>query len=157
MAGSIPIFTALGGRIFKGHTVTRQRLLGLGVIRLSRLTPWEAAAFVNGCSSILLVPLLLMVGVPRLLTAPWDDVAFQASGQGVVAGVLGLVAYTVAISRLGPARSSLSTAMVPLMTALGGTWILDERLTAPTLWALLLVVPGIAVAGGALQRLPKSA
>lgn len=195
MAGSIPIFTALGGRVFKGHTITRERVLGLGAIacgmlvfaignfgdaattwpgdvmflsagvlwsayslslRLSELTPWEAAAFVNGCSSILLVPLLLVVGVPRLLTAPWDDVAFQVLGQGVVAGVLGLVAYTVAISRLGRARASLSTALVPLMTALGGTWLLDERLSAPTLWALFLVVPGIAVAGGALQRAPKS-
>jgi multidrug transporter EmrE-like cation transporter len=38
------------------------------------------------------------------------------------------------------------------MTALGGTWMLDERLTAPTLWALALVVPGIVMAGGAFDR-----
>jgi drug/metabolite transporter (DMT)-like permease len=158
MAGSIPLFTALGGRVFKGHTITRWRLLGLGTIacgmltfaigtfgdglstwrgdvlllaagvlwaayslsfRLTRLTPWEAAAFVNGCSSLLLVPLLLIVGVPRLLSAPWNDVALQAVGQGMVAGVLGLIADTVALARLGPARASLSTALVPVMTALG--------------------------------------
>jgi drug/metabolite transporter (DMT)-like permease len=192
MAGSIPLFTALGGRLFKGQTVTRCRLLGLGAIgcgmlvfsignfgdatstwpgdllllaasvlwsayslsfRLTQLTPWQAAAFVNGCSSVLLVPLLLIVGVPRLLTAPWNDVVLQALGQGVVAGVLGLVAYTAAIARLGPARASLSTALVPVMTALGGTWMLDEQLTTPTLWALALVVPGIAVATGALERI----
>jgi drug/metabolite transporter (DMT)-like permease len=191
MAGSIPLFTALGGRLFKGHAIAVWRLLGLGAIacgmlvfalgnfadavttwpgdllflaagvlwsayslsfRLTRLTPWQAAAFVNGCSAVLLVPVLLVVGVPRLLTAPLDDVVLQAVGQGVVAGVLGLVAYTVAVARLGPARASLSTALVPVMTALGGTWMLNERLTAPTLWALALVVPGIVMAGGAFER-----
>ncbi|MBT2304873.1 DMT family transporter [Variovorax paradoxus] len=190
MAGSIPLFTALGGRVFKGHTISRQHLFGLGMIacgmlifaignvgaglstwrgdllllaagvlwaayslsfRLTKLTPWEAAAFVNGWSSILLVPLVLIAGVPRLLTAPWSDVALQAVGQGVVAGVLGLVAYTVAIARLGPARASLSTALVPVMTALGGSWVLNEQLTVPTLWVMALIAPGIVIAGGALS------
>jgi hypothetical protein len=34
--------------------------------------------------------------------------------------------------------------------------MLNEQLTAPTLWALALIAPGIAVAGGALERAPKS-
>ncbi|MFT4243644.1 MAG: DMT family transporter [Acidovorax sp.] len=118
------------------------------------LTPWQGAAVVNLWSALLLLPLLAVWGVPRLLSAPWTDVAWQALGQGVVAGMLGLVAYTAAIARLGVARAALSAALVPLLTALGAAWLLDEPLAPGTLAALALVVPGVALASGAL-RLPR--
>jgi drug/metabolite transporter (DMT)-like permease len=115
------------------------------------VTSWQGAAFVNAWSALLLLPIVLVVGVPRLFTAPWTDVAWQALGQGVVAGMLGLVTYTAAIKRLGAARASLSAALVPVMTALGAAWLLGEPLTGATLLALALVVPGVALAGGALR------
>lgn len=112
------------------------------------LTPWQGAAFVNGWSTLLLLPLLWIVGVPRLLSAHWPDVALQAVGQGVVAGVLGLVVYTVAISRLGAARASLSAAVVPVLTTLGAACWMGEPITGAVLLALALVVPGIVLASG---------
>lgn len=120
--------------------------------RGSGLTPWQGAAVVNTWSSLLLLPILLAFGVPRLLTAPWTDVAWQALGQGVVAGLLGLVTYMIAIARLGAARASLSAALVPLSTALGAAWLLGEPLGVGTLAACALVACGVALASGALGR-----
>lgn len=112
------------------------------------LSAWQGAALVNLGSAVLLLPVLLVWGAPRLLSAPWADVALQALGQGVVAGLLGLVAYTVAIARLGAGRAALSAALVPVFTALGAAWLLGEA-PEPGAWiALALVVPGVVLASG---------
>lgn len=120
--------------------------------RGSGLTPWQGAALINAWSSLLLLPVLLAFGAPKLLTAPWGDVAWQALGQGVVAGLLGIVTYMAAIARLGAARASLSAALVPVSTALGAAWLLGEPLGALTLAASGLVACGVALASGVWGR-----
>lgn len=191
MAGSVPLFTALGARLAFGDRIGGLRVAGLLLIgggiavfgassvadaahawrgdllfilaamvwavytlafRGSGLTPWQGAAVINAWSSLLLLPVLLAFGAPRLLTAPWVDVAWQALGQGAVAGLLGLVTYMIAIARLGAARASLSAALVPLSTALGAAWLLGEPLGVATLAASALVACGVALAGGARGR-----
>lgn len=189
MAGSVPLFVAVGERMIQGGGLGRSRTLGLllmaaGIavlgmgawrsglatwrgdllfmlaallwsaytlaLRGSGLTAWQAAAMVNLWSCALLVPMVFVLGAPRLLSAPWTDLAVQALGQGVVAGVLGLVTYTVAIARLGAARGALSAVLVPLFTALGAAWWLGEPVDRRTWLALALVVPGMVLASGAL-------
>ena len=196
MAGSLPLFTAIGARIHKGEKVQGVRLIGLACIAIGMalfaagsfhpgslswrgdllflaaamlwavyslafghcgMTPWQGAAFVNGWSMLLLLPLLCIVGAPRLFSAPWPDVALQAAGQGVVAGVLGLVAYSVAISRLGATRASLSAALVPVLTTLGAACWMGEPITGAVLLALALVVPGIVLASGVRMKQKRSA
>jgi drug/metabolite transporter (DMT)-like permease len=191
MAGSVPLFTALGARLAFGERITGLRLPGLLlmgggmavfgasgfadaasswrgdllfilaamvwatytlVFRRSGLTPWQGAAVINAWSMLLLVPVLLVFGAPRLLSAPWTDVAGQALGQGVIAGLLGLVTYMISIAKLGAARASLSAALVPISTALGAAWLLGEPLGVGTLVACVLVAGGVALAGGALGR-----
>lgn len=120
--------------------------------RRSGLAPWEGAAVVNAASAVLLLPVVLVAGVPRLFSAPPADVAMQAAGQGILAGLLGLVVYSVAIARLGAARASLSAAAVPLLTAAGAAWLLGEPVSPALAAAIALVVPGIALAGGGLGR-----
>lgn len=120
------------------------------------LTPWQGAAFVNGWSTVLLLPPLVAYGLPRLVSAPWNDVALQAFGQGLVAGVLGVVVYTATIARLGASNAALTLALVPVVTTLGGAWILHEPITRATLVALSFVVPGVALASGMVGRMAKS-
>ncbi|MGJ7614968.1 MULTISPECIES: DMT family transporter [unclassified Variovorax] len=190
MAGSLPLFTAVGAWLHKGQKVGGIRLLGLGCIALGMvlfaagsfqgsspgwrgdllflaaamlwamhslafahcgLTPWQGAAFVNGWSALLLLPVLAFAGAPRLLTAPWADVALQATAQGVVAGLLGLVVYMVAVARLGASRASLSAAAVPVLTTLGAACWMNEPVTGAVLAALALVVPGIVLASDAVR------
>jgi drug/metabolite transporter (DMT)-like permease len=188
VAGSVPLFTALGGWWLDGERPSRTRCLGLALmaaglavsglgglaaaasawrgdllfllaallwsgytlaLRRGGLTAWQGAAAINLGSTVLLLPLLWLAGAPRLLSAPLRDVALQAVGQGLFAGLLGLALYGVAVARLGAARASLSGALVPLMTAVGAAWLLREPLTASTWIALALVLPGVALAGGA--------
>jgi len=121
--------------------------------RRSGLTPWQGAAWVNAWSALLLAAALPWLGAPRLFTAPWSDLAFQALWQGGIAGVLGLVTYTAAVRRLGASRAALSSALVPPMTALGGWWLLGEPLGAGGALAVALVALGLVAAGrGAAQR-----
>jgi drug/metabolite transporter (DMT)-like permease len=120
--------------------------------RGSGLTPWQGAAVVNGWSALLLLPVALLWGVPRLASAPWADVAWQALGQGLLAGLLGLVTYMMAVARLGAARGSLSAALVPPITAVGAAWLLAERLTAATVLAAVLVTAGVALAAGLYRK-----
>jgi drug/metabolite transporter (DMT)-like permease len=191
MAGSVPLFTALGAWRLHGEPIGGPRLAGLLLIlagmavfgagsldqlaltwrgdlffvlaalvwalytlafRRSGLTPWQGAAVINAWSCLLLLPVLLVWGVPRLASAPWTDLAWQALGQGVVAGLLGLVCYMVAIARLGAASASLSGALVPLTTTFGAAWLLGESLGAGTLAASGLVGCGVALAAGAWRR-----
>ncbi len=124
--------------------------------RSSGLTAWQGAALVNGGSALLLLPIVLLMGAPRLVTAAWTDVALQALGQGVVAGLLGLVAFLVAVRHLGAERASLSAALVPLVTSLGAAWLLGEPLGVQQLVAAAVVAVGVALAGGAWRPGTKS-
>lgn len=191
MAGSVPLFTALGAWLVDRDKVTGLRLAGLlliaggmlmfgaGIVagaaaawrgdllfilaavlwaihtlvfRRSGLSAWQGASLVNAWSALLLLPVLAVWSAPRLLSAPWFDVALQAAGQGVVAGLLGLVTYMVAIARLGAAKASLSAALAPLMTAGGAAWLLGEPLSAGTLLAAGVVACGVLLASGVIRQ-----
>lgn len=118
--------------------------------RRSSLGPWEGAAVVNGWSALALLAILPWSGAPRLFTAPLQDVLFQAVWQGGVAGLLGLVAYMAAVSRLGSARASLSAAIVPALTAAGAALLLGEPLGWQAGAAVVVVGLGVALASGAV-------
>lgn len=124
--------------------------------RRAGLTPWQAVALVNAWSLILLLPLLALSmvfnGVPKLLTAPWGDVAMQVLWQGILAGLLGLLSFTAAVSHLGPSKAALSGSLVPLISAVGAAWLLGEALGGTTLALILVVVCGVALASGAFSR-----
>lgn len=194
MAGSMPLFAALGSWALRGEQVRGLRLLGLLCIAFgmvvfalsnlrsdtsswrgdvlfllaaslwatyslafdqSGLTPWQGAAVVNGWSALLFLPVAAFFGAAKLFTAPWTDIVLQAFGQGVLAGMVGLAAYGAAITRLGAARASLSAALIPVLTTAGAAWLLNEPITGATVVALALVVPGVAMAGGAFQKAAK--
>lgn len=114
--------------------------------RRSGLNALQGAALVNTGSALFLVVPLAVWGAPLLFTAPLHDVLLQVLWQGVIAGVLGLVTYSVAIARLGAARASLSAALVPPMTAVGAALLLGEELGWVTASTSLLVAIGIAFA-----------
>lgn len=126
--------------------------------RGSGLSPWEAAAVISMWSLLGLLLVLPWMGPLRLFSAPWSDLAMQAIGQGLLAGVLGIVVYMTAVAHLGSARAALSSALVPPLTAIGAELLLGEPADGVTYWASGLVAVGIALASGAwrLPRLPRT-
>jgi len=125
--------------------------------RRSGLTPWEGAALVNAWSAALLLPWMLWHGPTSLFEAPVADVLFQTLWQGVLAGLLGLWAFGVAIVRLGAAPAAALGALVPAVSALGGWWWLDEALTTIDLLAISGAVVGVALASGAMPLVTPAA
>jgi drug/metabolite transporter (DMT)-like permease len=188
MAGTVPLFAALGWWLVARDPLGPARLAGFALIlagvaalgwrsvsgdfgaswrgdllfllaamlwaaytvafRFLKLTPWQGAALINTWSALLLLPLLLVFGAPKLLTAPWSDLALQAVWQGVIAGFLGLFVYGVAIARLGPGNAALFGALVPVLSTFGGHLFLGEPVTLATLAAAFMVAAGIALASG---------
>lgn len=116
--------------------------------RSSGLGPWQAAAVINAWSLLGLLLILPWTGASRLFTAPWRDIALQVAGQGVLAGLLGIIVYMFAVTHLGSSRAALSSALVPAMTALGASLLLGEAADASTWWAAAAVACGIGLASG---------
>ena len=108
-------------------------------------------------------PLLCALGVldTHLLSAPVGEVLFQAVYQGVGSVVISGITFTYMIRHYGPVRSTMITALVPGLSALGAVVFLNEPLHWNLIAGLALVTGGIlfgvraATAAGAHTRAPE--
>lgn len=93
----------------------------------------------------------------RLSTAPLSFVAFQALFQGVGSVVISGITFTQMIRHFGPVRSTMITALVPGLSALGAVVFLNEPLTPWLLGGLAAVTAGILIGVRAVaSSAPKS-
>ena len=91
-------------------------------------------------------------------TAPWGEFVFQMVFQGGGSVVVSGIAFTRMIQYFGPVRSTMITALVPGLSALGAVVFLGEPLYWNLMAGLLLVTAGILfgvqrAAAGAAQPL----
>jgi drug/metabolite transporter (DMT)-like permease len=103
------------------------------------ITVWTLVTYVPAYAV-----LVLTAAVPSHLgAAPWGEIAFQTVFQGVGSVVISGIAFTKMIQHFGPVRSTMITALVPCLSALGAVYFLGEPLYW-NLWAgLALVTSGI--------------
>jgi drug/metabolite transporter (DMT)-like permease len=122
--------------------------------RHSGLGAWQAAALINLWSALALLPWLLLRAAPLFADA---DIAWQVLWQGLLAGVLGLWTYSVAITRLGAANAAAFGALAPVVSAAGGWWWIGDRLSPVDLAAIACAVAGVVLASGVLapRRRPR--
>ncbi|MBT7648944.1 MAG: DMT family transporter, partial [Rhodospirillaceae bacterium] len=97
-------------------------------------------------------PLVLVFDPTMIPAAPWQATVLQLVYQGVLAGVLAPIMYTRAIRTIGPQRSALVMVLVPVLATLQAWALLDEVPGWLTLIGIVLVLPGLALAGGAIRR-----
>lgn len=120
------------------------------------LTPWQAAALVNGWSALAVLAWVLIRSLhgddTGLGALPLAVLARQALWQGLLAGVLGLWTYSVAIARLGAAQAAAFGALAPVVSAIGGWIWLGDALTLLEGVAVAAAVAGVALASGAFGR-----
>ncbi len=92
-------------------------------------------------------PLLVWAGVlhSKLATAPWSEILFHAIWQGGGSVVISGITFTKMIQYFGPVRSTMLTAVVPGLSALGAVIFLNEPLYWNLLVGLALVTLGIVV------------
>ena len=79
----------------------------------------------------------------RLASAPWGEIVFQMVFQGVGSVVISGITFTKMVQYFGPVRSTMITAVVPGLSALGAVMFLGEPLHLNLLAGLTLVTAGI--------------
>ena len=79
----------------------------------------------------------------HLFDAPWSEMVFQTIYQGVGSVAISGITFNVMIRHYGPVRSTMITALVPGLSAMGAVWVLGEPMHWNLLAGLALVTCGI--------------
>jgi drug/metabolite transporter (DMT)-like permease len=89
--------------------------------------------------------LLALGGVvdSKLAVTPWREIAFQAFVQGFLSVVVSGITFVRMISHYGPVRTTMITAVVPGLSAIGAAIFLSEPLHWNVILGLSLVTLGI--------------
>jgi len=127
------------------------RHYGLDAVRATMaITAFALVSFVPAYA--LLVNLNVLPS--HMAQAAWSEIVFQAVFQGVGSVVISGITFTQMIRTFGPIKSTMITALVPGLSALGAVVFLGEPLSW-NLWAgLALVTCGILF--GVRQAVVKS-
>ncbi|MEI6551290.1 MAG: DMT family transporter [Betaproteobacteria bacterium] len=127
------------------------RRYGLDAVRATMaITAFALVSFVPAYA--LLVHLNVLPS--HMAQAAWSEIVFQAVFQGVGSVVISGITFTQMIRTFGPIKSTMITALVPGLSALGAVVFLGEPLSW-NLWAgLALVTCGILF--GVRQAVVKS-
>jgi drug/metabolite transporter (DMT)-like permease len=120
-------------------------------LKKSNLTSLEATALVSIWSAVLLAPF----GVLSLLTAMHSGQAgalvLQAVIQGVLSGVVAILLYGVAITRLGATTGSAFVALVPGLAALIAVPVLGEVPSTIVVAGIVLSAVGVGLLTGGVS------
>ena len=149
-----------GGEVWKGDLLFVSAAICWScytvLVRRHALDPVRATIAITAFSCVSFVPLYGLAAyagwVPTLLgSAPSSEMLFQAIYQGVGTVIISGITFNVMIRHYGPVRSTMITALVPGLSALGAVVFLNEPMSLNLLAGLALVTCGILFG----VRLPK--
>jgi len=123
----------------------------------SGLSSLVATATVSAWSALALAPF----GVPSLVAAVHAglaiDVVAQAVIQGVLSGVVAILLYGLAITRLGTAGGASLVALVPALAAIIAIPVLGEWPSAVSTIGIIATTFGVGLSAGAADYLRRRA
>ena len=103
------------------------------------LTVFAAMTFVPVYAALVLAGI-----VPsKLAQAPWSEIIFQGLYQGIGSVVISGITFVKMIEIFGPVRSTMITAIVPILSAISAVIFLNEPLGWNLLVGLVMVTVGI--------------
>lgn len=149
-----------GGEVWKGDLLFMSAAFCWAcytvLVRRHALEPVRATIAITALACVSFVPIYGLAAfagwVPSHLgTAPTEEMLFQAIYQGVGSVVISGITFNVMIRHFGPVRSTMITALVPGLSALGAVIFLNEPMSLNLLGGLALVTCGILFG----VRLPK--
>lgn len=124
------------------------------LMRKWRLDPMRVTAVVAVLTALVVVPgYLAYRGFGRLTTLPADALLAQGIAQGLIQGVVTLLAYSKAIAILGVSRAVLFPAVVPAISILIGIPLVGEWPDQMQITGLALVTIGLLAAVGLITRI----
>ncbi len=120
------------------------------LMRRERLDPVEATIAITVFAALAYLPAWALLGATglidtRIATAPIGEIAFQALWQGVGSVVVSGITFATMVRAFGPVRSTMLTALVPGLSAMGAVLFLGEPLGVNLVAGLALVTVGILV------------
>lgn len=118
------------------------------LVRKHALQAVQATIAISVFAFVSYVPvyaLLVLSGglASQLATAPWGEIVFQVMFQGMGSVVISGITFTKMVQHFGPVRSTMITAVVPGLSALGAVIFLGEPMYWNLLAGLALVTVGI--------------
>jgi len=153
MVGGASLLHAFdGGEVWKGDLLFMMAALCWStysvLARRHALDAVRATIAITAFAFVTYVPVYLALligqaGVGHLLNAPWREVMFQMVFQGWGSVVVSGITFTKMIQHFGPVRSTMITALVPGLSALGAVLFLGEPLFWNLAAGLALVTIGI--------------
>ena len=167
LVGGMSLLKAFeGGEVWKGdllfmsaascwatYTVLARRH-GLDAVR--------ATMAITAFAFVFFVPLfLLATGLgwwpTHIFQAPWSELLFQLAFQGGGSVVISGITFTQMVRHFGPVRTTMITALVPGLSALGAVALLGEPMHWNLLAGLALVTGGILLGVRAARPAPAQA
>ena len=153
LVGGVSLMMAFdGGEVWKGDLLFMAAACcwsGYSVmVRRHGLDAVRATMAITAFAFVSFVPVYgVLIGTGWLPThlhqVPWTEVAFQAVFQGMGSVVISGITFTQMVRHYGPVRSTMITALVPGLAALGAVWFLGEPMHWNLLAGLALVTSGI--------------
>ena len=153
MVGGASLLRAFdGGEVWKGDLLFMVAALCWAaysvLARRHRLDAVRATIAVTAFACVTYVPLYAAlsfgpVALGHLRSAPLDQLLFQTVFQGWGSVVISGITFTKMIQHFGPVRSTMITALVPGLSALGAVLFLGEPLHWNLALGLALVTMGI--------------
>jgi drug/metabolite transporter (DMT)-like permease len=141
-----------GGEVWKGDLLFMIAAMCWAsysvLVRSQGFDAVRATMAITAFAFVFFVPLFaLLVSLQILPTqlhqAPWSEILFQVVFQGVGSVVISGITFTHMVRSYGPVRSTMITALVPGLSALGAVWFLGEPMHWNLLAGLALVTGGI--------------
>jgi drug/metabolite transporter (DMT)-like permease len=126
-----------GGEVWKGDLLFMTAAFCWSVysvlVRKHGLNAVEATIAITAFGAVTFLPTyataVLMDWVPsHLQVAPWPEMVFQAIYQGVGSVAISGITFNLMIRHYGPVRSTMITALVPGLSAMGAVAVLCEKL-----------------------------
>jgi drug/metabolite transporter (DMT)-like permease len=131
-----------GGDVWKGDLLFMTAAFCWSVysvlVRKHGLNPVQATIAITAFGASTFLPTYALAVVlqwlpSHLLEAPWSEILFQTIYQGVGSVAISGITFNLMIRHYGPVRSTMITALVPGLSAMGAVVVLDE----PMHWNLL--------------------
>ncbi len=129
-------------------------LSGVWSRRLKRagLAPLPAAAGQCLCSSLMMLPLVLVFDRPWALPAPGADAVAALLALGLLATALAYALYFAILHGAGATNTMLVTLLVPVTALLLGALALDEALAPRHFLGMAVIGLGLMVIDGRMAR-----
>ena len=124
----------------------------IGAVVGSGLGALAATALVAGWSTLIALPLALTQGIAPLVDAGLAVVATQVLLQGIMSGLVAILAFSVAVKRLGASKAAALSSLTLAAATLLAIPVLGEIPSAAALAGIALTLAGVVLASGVLAR-----